>query len=53
MKTLKTMSTFELLKKFSNNQVAIKYLEDLQWSNGVFCPRCKERNRISKRKIGN
>ena len=50
MKTVKIMSTFELLKRFPNNEVAIKYLEDLQWSNGVFCIRCKERKRICKRK---
>ena len=53
MKTVKIMSTFELLKRFPNNEVAIKYLENLQWSNGVFCIRCKERKRICKRKIGN
>ena len=30
MKTVKIMSTFGLLKRFPNNEVAIKYLEDLQ-----------------------
>ncbi len=35
-----TISTYDLISKFSDEDKAIEYLESRRWKNGVFCPGC-------------
>lgn len=46
----RTISTFQLLDLFPDQQAARKYLEGRLWPSGVTCPECKTRERITKRK---
>ncbi len=52
MKDRITVSTFEVLKMFPDQDAARKYLEARLWPNGVKCPTCKSGDRITTRKGG-
>jgi transposase-like protein len=47
-----TISTFQLFEKFPNVEAAQKYLEGRLWKDGVMCPVCKAKERITTRKGG-
>jgi transposase-like protein len=47
-----TISTFQLFEKFPDAESARKYLESHLWSNGVICPKCKDKKCIGTRKGG-
>lgn len=47
-----TISTFKLLELFPDEASARMYLESRLWPNGVACPECKSRERITVRKDG-
>ena len=40
----KTLSTYEMMQKFPNEQSAIDYLAGILWKNGTVCPFCKGQN---------
>jgi transposase-like protein len=45
-----TISTFELFKRFPDQETAQEYLEARLWPNGVTCPHCAGKDRITTRK---
>jgi transposase-like protein len=47
-----TISTFKLFEMFPDTETARKYLESRLWKDGVSCPTCKGRERITARKDG-
>ena len=47
-----TISTFKLFELFPDEPSARKYLEGRLWPNGVICPECKSKERITTRKDG-
>lgn len=47
-----TISTFKLFEIFPDAESARKYLESRLWPNGVTCPQCKSKERITVRKDG-
>ena len=47
-----TISTFQLFKRFPDQESARLYLESRLWPNGVVCPVCKSGERITPRKAG-
>jgi len=47
-----TISTFRLFELFPDEPTARKYLEGRLWKNGVTCPECKGKERITVRKDG-
>lgn len=47
-----TISTFKLFELFPDEETARKYLEGRLWPNGVTCPECKGKERITVRKDG-
>lgn len=47
-----TISTFQLFQMFPDQEAARKYLEGRMWPNGVACPHCQEKERITPRKDG-
>ncbi len=44
-----TISTFQILNLFPDEQSAYAYVEKRLWPNGPVCPRCKSTERIAKR----
>jgi len=42
-----TLSSYEILHKFSNESVAVSYFEDIRWKNGKCCPHCNH-DKITK-----
>lgn len=47
-----TISTFQLFAAFPNEETARTYLEGRLWADGVTCPECKGKERITARKDG-
>ena len=47
-----TISTFQLFEMFPDQESARDYLESRMWPNGVTCPTCSGKDRITKRKGG-
>ncbi len=47
-----TISTFKLFELFPDAEAARKYLESRLWKDGVRCPECGEKERITVRKGG-
>lgn len=47
-----TISTFKLFELFPDEPSARKYLEGRLWKDGVTCPECKAKERITTRKDG-
>ena len=47
-----TISTFKLFELFPDEPSARKYLEGRLWPNGVTCPECQSKDRITVRKDG-
>lgn len=47
-----TISTFQLFAAFPDEETARQYLEGRLWADGVKCPECKAKERITKRKDG-
>lgn len=47
-----TISTFQLFEAFPDEPSARSYLESRLWPDGVRCPECKSRERITTRKDG-
>jgi transposase-like protein len=47
-----TISTFELLATFPDEETARQYLEGRLWPTGAICPECKSSERITPRKSG-
>src|SRR3984893_4994349 len=47
-----TISTFQLFEMFPDAESARVYLESRLWENGVTCPTCKAKERITPRKAG-
>src|SRR5208282_853196 len=47
-----TISTFKLFELFPDEPSARKYLEGRLWKDGVVCPECKSKDRITVRKDG-
>jgi transposase-like protein len=47
-----TISTFKLFELFPDVETARKYLESRLWPDGVACPKCKTKERITTRKDG-
>lgn len=47
-----TISTFKLFELFPDEPSARKYLESRLWKDGVTCPECKSKERITTRKDG-
>jgi transposase-like protein len=47
-----TISTFQLFKMFPDAETARIYLENRLWPDGVICPGCKSKERITTRKDG-
>lgn len=47
-----TISTFKLFELFPDEPYARKYLESRLWKDGVTCPECKGKERITTRKDG-
>ena len=45
----KTLSLYEIMQKFPDEQSAIDYLAGIFWKDGVFCPHCKSKN-VKERK---
>ncbi len=52
MKDRITISTFEVLQMFPDQETARKYLEARLWPDGVKCPHCQSGERITTRKGG-
>ena len=48
----KTLSLFDLIQMFPDEQAAIDYLAGILWRDGVECPDCKSK-RVSPRKVKN
>jgi transposase-like protein len=46
------MSTFKLSEVFPDEPSARKYFESRRWKDGVICPECKSKERITTRKDG-
>ncbi len=46
------ISTFKLFEMFPDQQTARVYIEKRLWKDGVFCPFCKEKEKITTRKDG-
>ncbi len=46
-----TISTYELMKMFPDEETARIYLEKKRWNGNVVCPYCNSTNRIQTRKI--
>ena len=44
-----TVSLYEFLKKFPNEDSAIEYLESNRWANGIECPHCKS-DKVTRQK---
>ena len=44
LRTAKTISTFDFLKKFPANKEAREHFESIRWKNGRICPKCKSVN---------
>jgi len=49
----KVLSTYELMKKFPNEQSAIDYLEGIRWKDRVQYPYCKGRNITPRKPLPN
>ena len=47
-----TISTFQLFAAFPDEETARTYLEGRLWADGVKCPECKGKERITERKNG-
>lgn len=47
-----TISTFQLFEKYPDAESARIYLEKRLWKDGVTCPKCKAKERITTRKGG-
>ena len=47
-----TISTFQLFEMFPNAESARLYLESRLWENGIACPACQGKERITTRKGG-
>ena len=47
-----TISTFQLFAAFPDEETARKYLEGRLWADGVKCPECQRKERITERKNG-
>jgi transposase-like protein len=47
-----TISTFQLFATFPDEDSARSYLESRLWADGVKCPECKGKERITERKNG-
>jgi transposase-like protein len=47
-----TISTFKLFEMFPDEPTARRYLEGRLWKDGVTCPECKGKDRITIRKDG-
>jgi transposase-like protein len=47
-----TISTFQLFAAFPDEETARTYLEGRLWADGVKCPECKGKDRITTRKNG-
>jgi transposase-like protein len=47
-----TISTFEIISRFPNEETARNYLQSRLWPNGPVCPHCKSGERITTRKGG-
>jgi transposase-like protein len=47
-----TISTFQLFKKFPDEESARKYLEGRLWKDGAKCPTCGSTERVTARKNG-
>ena len=47
-----TISTFQLFAAFPDEETARTYLEGRLWADGVTCPECKGKDRITARKDG-
>lgn len=47
-----TISTFQLFAMFPDVETARKYLEHRLWKDGVVCPKCKAKDKITTRKGG-
>lgn len=47
-----TISTFQLFRKFPDEESARTYLEGRLWKNGVTCPTCGTIDRVTARKNG-
>ena len=45
----KTLSVFELMRRFPDEQAAIDHFAGIIWQNGVYCPYCKGKN-VTERK---
>ncbi len=50
--TKSVISTFDLFKRFPDQETARAYLEQRRWPNGVACPICSSSDRITIRKDG-
>jgi transposase-like protein len=48
----RSISTFKLFELFPDEESARKYLEGRLWADGVRCPECKGKERITERKNG-
>ena len=47
-----TISTFQLFATFPDEESARNYLQGRLWADGVKCPECKGKERITERKNG-
>lgn len=47
-----TISTFKLFGMIPDAETARKYLEERLWKDGVYCPKCGQKERITTRKGG-
>jgi len=47
-----TVSLLELFRRFPDGESARVHFENRRWANGVVCPHCEEKERITKRKNG-
>jgi len=47
-----TVSLLELFRRFPDGESARIHFENRRWKNGVYCPHCEEKERITKRKNG-
>ena len=50
-KVAKTISVVKLLKMFSTEHKAVKWLEQVRWQSGIVCPHCGSSNNIKKYKL--
>ncbi len=51
-KPIKDMSIFQFSKRFPNEAVAISYVENLRWKDGIYCPHCGVIGNVQKTKNG-